>query len=73
MNLIRNAFKQPSTLNLVEIEKIVVFDKFKHSNKAFKYFIGYTSYNIIRPLRIILHQMSRYIKYFDNGEKKYVF
>ena len=42
-------------------------DKFKHSDKGFKYFIGYEDDNIIRMLYIILPQMSGFIKYFDNG------
>ena len=44
-----HAFKQPITLNSVLINKIVVFDQFEHSDKGFKYFIGYIEYNI-RPL-----------------------
>ena len=44
-------------------------DKFEHSDKSVKYFIGYKDDNIIRPLCIILPQMSWYIKYFDNGGK----
>ena len=34
--------------------------------KGFKYFIGYREDNIIRPLCIVLPQMSGYIKYFDD-------
>ena len=35
-----------------------------------KYFIGYLhDYDLIRPLCIILRQMSGYVKYFDNGGK----
>ena len=60
-------FKLLITLNLVAIDKIVISDKFKHSNKDFNYFIGYKENNIIRPLSIILPQMSRFAKYFDFG------
>ena len=60
-------FKLLITLNLVAIDKIVISDKFKHSNKDFNYFIGYKENNIIRPLSIILPQMSRFAKYFDYG------
>ena len=50
--------------------KIVVSDKFKHSDDGFKYFIAYLhDDDVIRPLYIILPQMSGYIKYFDNGGK----
>ena len=65
--------KKPITLILVDIEKIVVSNKFKHSDKGFKYFIDYTDNNVIRPLCIILSQMSGYIKYFDDGGKNMSF
>ena len=35
-----HAFKQAIALNLVETKKIVVSDKFKHSDDGSKYFIG---------------------------------
>ena len=61
-----HASKQPISLNSVFINKIVVSDKFGHSDKGFKYFIGYKEDDVIRPLCIILPQMSGYIKRFDN-------
>ena len=61
--------KQGITLNLVNVNQILISDKFKHNGRSFKYFIGYKDDNIIRPLCIILRQMSGYIKYFDNGGK----
>ena len=61
--------KQGITLNLVNVNQILISDKFKHNDRSFKYFIGYKDDNIIRPLSIILRQMSGYIKYFDNGGK----
>ena len=33
--------KQPIDLALVNVDQVVVPDKFKHSNRGFKYFIGY--------------------------------
>ena len=46
----------------------------KHSHDGFKYLIGYLhDDNVIRPLYIILPQMSGYIKYSDNGGKKMSF
>ena len=69
-----HASKQAIALNLVNTNKIVVSDKFKHSDDGFKYFIGYLhDDNVIRPLRIILPQMSGYIKYLDNGGKNMSF
>ena len=52
---------------LVNVDQIVVSDKFKHNNEGFKYFIGYQEGEIVKPLCIILPQMSGYIKYFENG------
>ena len=57
--------KQPIDLDLINVDQIVVSDKFKHSDDGFKYFIGYKEGEIVKPLCIILPQMSGYIKYFD--------
>ena len=48
-------------------------DKFKHSDDSFKYFISYKEGEIVKPLCIILPQMTGYIKYFENGGKKMSF
>ena len=61
--------KQAVDLDSVITDKIVVSDKFKHSEDGYKYFIGYQEDEIIRPLCIILRQMNGYIKYFENGGK----
>ena len=62
--------KQAIALNKVNTSKIVASYKFKHSDDGFKYLIGYShDDDVIRPLCIILPQMSEYIKYFDNGGK----
>ena len=44
-------------------------DKLKHSIEGFKHFIGYKEGEIDKPWCIILPQMIRYIKYFENGGK----
>ena len=62
--------KQPINLDWVNGNQIVISDKFKHSDDGFKYFIGYKEGETIKPLCIILPQMSGYIKYFENGGKK---
>ena len=63
------ASKQAVALNLINTSKIVTCDKFKDSDDGFKYFIDYLhDDDVIRPLCIILPQMSGCIKYFDNGE-----
>ena len=65
-----HASKQAITLSLVNTNKIVISDKFKHSDDSLNYFIGYLhDDDVIRSLCIILPQMSGYIKYFDNGGK----
>ena len=33
--------KQPIDFTLINVDQIVVSDKFKHSDDGFKYFIGY--------------------------------
>ena len=65
--------KQPIDLMSVKVDQIVVSDKFRHSDKGFKYFIGYKEGEIVKPLCIILPQKSRYIKYFENGGKSMSF
>ena len=57
-------FKEPIDLLSVDLDQIVASHKF-----FFKYFIGYLKGEIIKPLCIILPQMSGYIKYFENGSK----
>ena len=57
----------------VNVDQIVISDKSKHNNEGFKYFIGYLKGEIVKPLCIILPQMSGYIKYFENGGKNMSF
>ena len=65
--------KQPINLNLVNTDQVLISDKFKHRDDGFKYFIGYKEDDIVKPLCIILPQMSAYIKYFENGGKNMSF
>ena len=65
--------KEPIDLFSVNVDQIVVSDKFKHNNKVFEHFIGYQEGEIVKPLCIILPQMSGYIKYFENGSKNMSF
>ena len=48
--------KQSTDLKLVNVDQIVVSDKFKHSDDGFKYFIGYQEREIVKPIYIILPQ-----------------
>ena len=40
--------KRPINLDLVNIDQIVISDKFKHSDDGFKHFIGYKEGEIIK-------------------------
>ena len=69
-----HASKEAVALDSVESGRILVSDKFEHRENGSKFFIGYLQdYEVIRPLCIILPQMSGYIKYFDNGRKNVIF
>ena len=57
----------------VIVNQIVASDKFKHNNEGLKYFIGYQEGGIVKPLCIILPQISGYIKYFENVGKNMSF
>ena len=59
--------KKAIDLTSVNVNKIVVSDKFNHNEDCFKCFIGYQKGEIVRPLCIILPQMSGYVKYFEYG------
>ena len=65
--------KEPNDLLPVDLDQIVVSYKFKHPNQSFKYFIGYREGEIVKPLCIILPQMSGHIKYFENDSKNMCF
>ena len=65
--------KQAIDLMSVNVGQLFVSDKFKHTDEGFKYFIGYQEDEIVKPLCIILPQMSGYIKYFENGGKNMSF
>ena len=65
--------KQPFNLDLINLDQIVVSDKCKHRDDGFKYFIGYQEGEVVKPLCIILLQMTGYIKYFENGDKNMSF
>ena len=65
--------KQSIDLMSVNINQIVLSDKFKHSEESYKYLIGYQENEIFKQLCIILPQMSGYIKYFKNGGKSDLF
>ena len=65
--------KQSIDLLSVNVDQIVISDKFKHSDEGFKYSTGYQKGEIVKPLCIILPQMSGCIKYFEKGGKSMSF
>ena len=65
--------KQPINLNLVKIDQITIYEKYKHSDDGFKCFIGYKEYGIVKTLCIILPQLIGYRKYLENGDKNMPF
>ena len=42
--------KQPINLDLVNVDQIVVSDKFNYNDDGFKYLIGYKEEDIVKPL-----------------------
>ena len=67
------ASKQAILLNLVDVNDIIISKRVKNNNDTSKYFIGHNDEDKIRPLYIILSQMSGYIKYFENDSKSMLF
>ena len=57
----------------VNVDQIVISDEFKHSDEGFRFFIVYQEGEIVKPLCIILPQMSGYLKYFENGGEACLF
>ena len=58
--------KKPIDLMPVNIDQIVVSDKFKLNNEGSEYFVGYQKGEIAKPLCIILPQIRGYIKYLEH-------
>ena len=65
--------KQAISLDSVDLDKIVVSNKWKISDTTYRYLCGYLNNDVIQPLCVILLQMNGYIKYFDDGGKNMSF
>ena len=65
--------KEAILLDSIDLSKIVVSSGWKLNDTAYKYFCGCINNDVIKPLCVILPQMSGYIKYFDNGGKNMSF
>ena len=61
--------KEAILLDSVDLSKIVVSSRWKFNDTTYKYFCGYLNNDVIKPLCVILPQMNRYIKYFNNAGK----
>ena len=65
--------KQATLLDSIDLSEIAVSSRWKISDTKYKYFCGYLNNDVIQTLCVILPQMSRYIKYFDDGGKNMSF
>ena len=61
--------KQAFSLDSVDKSKTIISDKWKINNTISKFYIGYLNEDTMKPLCIILPQMSGFIKYFDDVGK----
>ena len=57
--------KQTISLDSVDLDKIVVSNKYKINNTTYKHICRYLNNDTIQPLRLILSQIDEYIKHFD--------
>ena len=57
----------------LDLNKIVGSNKWKINDTTYKYLCGYLNNDVIQPLCVILPQMNRNIKYFDDGGKNMSF
>ena len=65
--------KQAISLDSLDLDKIIVSNKWKINETTYKYLCGYLNNDVIQPLCVILPQMHGYIKYFDDGGKNMTF
>ena len=65
--------KQAISLDSVDLDKIVVSNKWKINETKYKYLCGYLNNDVTQPLCVILPQVHGYIKYFDDSGKNMAF
>ena len=65
--------KEPIDLMSVNVNQVVLFDKFNHNNKAISILLVTKKVKLLNYYVLILPQMSGYIKYFENGGKSMSF
>ena len=63
-------YKTPIFLKDVDIEKVLVSNKISFGEKNYKYFIGYLyNSNKVKPVNIMLPEISSYVKNYDEQTK----
>ena len=67
------ANKTAIKLDSVDLDTIIVSNKWKIGETTYKYLCGYLNNDVIQPLCVVLPQMDGYIKYFDDGGKNMSF
>ena len=65
--------KQAIPLDSVNLDKIVVSNKWQINDTTYKYLCGYLNNDVIQVLCVILPQMNGNIKYFEDGGKNVSF
>ena len=65
--------KQAISLDSADLDKIVVSNKCKINDTTYKHICKYLNNDTIQPLPLILPQIDRYIKFFNDGEKIMLF
>ena len=65
--------KEAILLVSIDLNEIVVSNKWKINDTTYKYLCGYLNNDVIQLLCVILPQMNGYIKYFDDGGKNMSF
>ena len=65
--------KQAIPLDSVDLDKIIVSNKWKISDATYKYLCRYLNNDVIQPLCVILPQINGNIKYFNDGGKNMSF
>ena len=66
-----NKNKKIFNINDIDVNKILVSKKEQYGKyNSFKYFIGYNSNDVIRPLYLGLSQMTGYVSKFNENKNK---
>ena len=64
-------YKSPILIKNIDINKIVISNRFTFGKQDFKYFIGYKDNKEIRPLCIFFLEISTHKRYFDKSKCMY--